>query len=117
METEIKITADFNKALELLCEKIGIASDKILPHYIKSQRIRGVSLFVGNMLEIILPWLLFLHNPNSYNDLWLIGKSIICILFTYDGITDITNIIQKIFCPEADAIVKLLSDLQSFKNN
>lgn len=126
MDTEIKIDANLNKALELLCEKLGVAATEIIPHYAKVGRMRAIGGIIRGILSVTLPFALFfikipvtaeyvrygtVHRPEGWMACFLICKIVVCLAFVCGGIVLLTDYFEEFFASEGRAIERLIDQL------
>ena len=56
---DVKISADLNKAIDQLSEKLGMAANEMLPHYTRLFLIRGIVSIISGVVLAAASLLLF----------------------------------------------------------
>ena len=121
--TDIKISADLTEAIEKVSEKLGIATDAIIPEYTKRNMINGVTWIFGGLLLAVLPWLILPEskilpddNFGSYDFRWdylyYAARWIFCGITTWIGLYTCFVWIENIATPKALAISTLLNQIR-----
>jgi hypothetical protein len=115
METNIKVNADLNRAIDQLAEKLGIAAEEIIPHYTKILFAGGVARFTAGFLLATLPYLLFLFYPEVWeaNEIFIGVRLAFCIIMTICGVTQMANWFENIIAPQGEAISQLINELRN----
>lgn len=126
---DVKINADVEKSLELICNKIGIAANEVIPHYVKIHKCRAIGELIYGIMLVILPIVILfgcvhipikedydnydmISSPEGWKALYYIIKIIVCFITASIGIYNIADSIEEYFAAKGIAISALISQIR-----